>query len=135
MQCTDCHNPHGTAAPGWQMSGRTRLVEAGLGNEEPCLKCHVDKRGPFTYEHAAVRVEGCGACHRPHGSQNARLLTRPAVFTLCLECHNGAGTFGRQGDGVMSTPAFHNLADPRYRNCVTCHARIHGSNASQRFLR
>jgi ferredoxin len=27
------------------------------------------------------------------------------------------------------------MADPRYRNCTTCHVRIHGSNADRTFLR
>jgi DmsE family decaheme c-type cytochrome len=135
MNCTDCHNPHGAQAPNWAMGARPRMVDAALGNEEPCLKCHVDKRGPFAYEHPATRVDGCGACHTPHGSAHARLLKRPAVFTLCLECHNGLANFGSQGDGVRSTPPNHNMADPRFRNCTVCHARIHGSNASEKFLR
>lgn len=135
MNCTDCHNPHGSSAPTWRMGARPRMVETALDNEESCLKCHTDKRGPFAFEHPAVRVDGCESCHQPHGSMNARLLKRPAVFTLCLECHNGAGSFGRQGDGVNLTPSFHNMADPRYRNCTTCHVRIHGSNADARFLR
>lgn len=135
MNCTDCHNPHGAAAPAWGMGARPRMVDAGLGNEEPCMKCHNDKRGPYVYEHAAVRVDGCLSCHVPHGTANARMLKRPAVFTVCLECHNGAGSFGRQGDGVKLTPSTHNMADPRFRNCVTCHVRIHGSNADARFLR
>lgn len=135
MGCSDCHNPHGGQAPNWRMGARPRMMEHALGNEEPCLKCHVDKRGPFAFEHAAVRVDGCESCHSPHGSANARLLKRPAVFTLCLECHNGAANFGRQADGVALTPRFHNMADPRYRNCTTCHVRIHGSNGDARFLR
>ncbi|MBI5283213.1 MAG: DmsE family decaheme c-type cytochrome [Candidatus Solibacter usitatus] len=135
MKCSDCHNPHGAAAPVWGMGARPRMTAAALANEEPCLKCHNDKRGPFVYEHAAVRVDGCLGCHVPHGTANARLLKRPAVFTLCLECHNGAGGFGRQANGVKLTPNTHNMADPRFRNCVTCHARIHGSNADTRFLR
>lgn len=135
MSCTDCHNPHGTFAPTWRMAGRPRMVAQALQNEEPCLGCHVAQRGPFVFEHAAVRVDGCGACHAPHGSPNPRLLARPAVFTQCLECHNGAGSFGRQGDGVQLTPPSHNMADPRFRNCVTCHVRIHGSNTSRLFLR
>jgi DmsE family decaheme c-type cytochrome len=135
MNCTDCHNPHGAQAPNWAMGARPRMVDASLGNEEPCLKCHTDKRGPFAYEHPATRVDGCGACHTPHGSAHARLLKRPAVFTLCLECHNGLGDFGPQGDGVRRTPATHNMADLRFRNCTVCHVRIHGSNASEKFLR
>ena len=111
------------------------MMEHAQGNEQPCMKCHVDKRGPFAFEHAAVRVDGCESCHSPHGSANARLLKRPAVFTLCLECHNGADSFGRQADGVAMTPRFHNLGDPRYRNCTTCHVRIHGSNSDLFFLR
>ncbi|MEI9811248.1 MAG: DmsE family decaheme c-type cytochrome [Acidobacteriota bacterium] len=62
VQCTDCHNPHGTFAPTWNMAARPRMVDQAVGNEEPCLKCHTDKRGPFLYEHAAVRVEGCETC-------------------------------------------------------------------------
>lgn len=135
VQCTDCHNPHGAPAPTWTMGPRPRMVDAALGNEEPCLKCHTDKRGPFAFEHTAVRVNGCGSCHVPHGSAHARMLKRPAVFTLCLECHNGAGDFGRTGSGIQQTPSWHNMADPQFRNCTTCHTRIHGSNSDSRFLR
>jgi DmsE family decaheme c-type cytochrome len=135
MQCTDCHNPHGTFAPTWRMSQRPALVAQALHNEEPCLKCHADKRGPFAFEHAPVRVEGCETCHQPHGSTNARLLRRPVVFTLCLECHNGAGSFGRQGDGIRVQSPSHNMLDPRYQRCTVCHVRIHGSNSDQLFLR
>ena len=81
------------------MGQRPRMVEQAVTNEEPCIKCHVDKRGPFVYEHPPVRVEGCETCHNPHGSMNAKLLRRPVVFTVCLECHNGGGT-GTRGKGV-----------------------------------
>lgn len=135
MACSDCHNPHGTAAPGWRMGVRPRMAEQALGNEEACLKCHSDKRGPFVFEHASVRVDGCETCHNPHGSANPRLLKRPAVFTLCLECHNGAGSFGRSADGIPRQSSAHNMAEPRYQNCTSCHARIHGSNADRLFLR
>ena len=135
MTCTDCHNPHGAPAPTWRMSARPRMVDQGLVNEQPCLKCHTDKRGPFLFEHAAVRVDGCEACHSPHGSTNSRLLKRPVMFTLCLECHTGQAGFGRTGEGIPTQSPSHNMADPRYRNCTTCHVRIHGSNADERFLR
>ncbi len=135
MSCTDCHNPHGSFAPSWRMASRPRMTEQALGNEEPCLKCHMEKRGPFVFEHAPVRADGCETCHYPHGSMNSRLLRRPVVFTLCLECHNGADNFGRQRNGVLAQTSTHNMADPRYQNCTTCHVRIHGSNADSFFLR
>jgi DmsE family decaheme c-type cytochrome len=134
IQCTDCHNPHGAFAPSWGMGDRPKLVKDFEG-EEPCMKCHADKRGPFAFEHASLRVDGCETCHVPHGSTNAKLLTRPVVFTVCLECHNGAGTFGRRNNGVPLQPSTHNMLDPRYQRCTTCHVRIHGSNADPTFLR
>jgi DmsE family decaheme c-type cytochrome len=135
MTCTDCHNPHGTFAPTWRLASRPRMVDQAEANEEPCLKCHIDKRGPFVFEHAPVRVDGCETCHNPHGSVNPKLLKRPTVFTLCLECHNSLGNFGLSNAGVLQPSATHNLADPRYRNCTTCHVRIHGSNADAFFFR
>lgn len=137
MNCTDCHNPHGTFAPAWKMASKPRMTDQALGNEEPCLKCHTDKRGPFVFEHGSVRVEGCETCHSPHGSTNARMLKRPVVFTVCLECHNGADNFGRRSDnhGIPLQTNIHNMADPRFQNCTTCHVRIHGSNADANFLR
>jgi len=134
MECSDCHNPHGAFPPDWGMGQQPRMVEQALGNEQPCLNCHTDKRGPFVFEHPSVFVEGCATCHNPHGSTNAKLLRRPVVFTLCLECHNGGGTGTRHG-GVDIQSARHNLLDPKFQKCTTCHVRIHGSNADQFFLR
>ncbi|HTS61494.1 MAG TPA: DmsE family decaheme c-type cytochrome [Candidatus Acidoferrales bacterium] len=135
MQCTDCHNPHGAFEATWKMAQRPRMVEQALNTEQPCLKCHVDKRGPFVFEHPGVRVEGCATCHNPHGSMNAKLLRRPVVFTICLECHNGASTFGTRNAGVDLQSSRHNLLDPKFQKCTTCHVAIHGSNADQFFLR
>jgi DmsE family decaheme c-type cytochrome len=135
MTCSDCHNPHGAFAPTWRMAARPRMAGQAPANEEPCLKCHREKAGPFMFEHPAVRVDGCETCHAPHGSPNSRLLRRPVVFTLCLECHNGADSFGTRNNGVPVQSASHNMADPRYQNCTACHVRIHGSNSDARFLR
>ena len=136
MQCSDCHNPHGAFAPTWRDGQRPRMVEQAAGtNEVACVRCHSDKRGPFVFEHVPVRVEGCEMCHNPHGSTNTRLLRRPQVFALCLECHNGAGNFGREAQGVIAQLATHNMFDPKFRNCTTCHVRIHGSNSEANFLR
>jgi len=135
IECSDCHNPHGTASPSWRMGVRPNMVHAGADGEQGCLKCHSEMRGPFAYEHPAVRVDGCETCHSPHGSTNPKMLRRPVVFTLCLECHTGSGNFGRQGDGITRQSPSHNMTDPRYQNCTTCHVRIHGSNSDRLFLR
>ena len=79
MTCVDCHNPHGSFKPG--------LMRMANANEPGCFKCHGDKRGPFTFEHAPVREEGCQSCHMPHGSANAKMLIRQEVRLVCLECH------------------------------------------------
>jgi len=135
MACTDCHNPHGAFAPTWRMGDQPRMVEQTTGNQEPCLRCHSDKRGPFAFEHPPVRVEGCAVCHYPHGSTNAKLLRRPVVFTLCLQCHNGADSFGTRNNGITLLSQSHNMLDPRYQRCTQCHVRIHGSNSDLFFLR
>ena len=134
MQCTDCHNPHGAFTATDGMGVHPTMVERASGSNPPCLKCHVDKRGPFVFEHPGVRVDGCQTCHNPHGSMNAKLLKRPVVFTICLECHNGGGT-GTRNQGVDIQTARHNLLDPKFQKCTTCHVRIHGSNSDQYFLR
>jgi DmsE family decaheme c-type cytochrome len=135
MQCSDCHNPHGSFDATWKMGQKPRMMEQALNAESPCLKCHMDKRGPFVYEHPPVRVEGCETCHNPHGSMNAKLLRRPVVFTVCLECHNGASDFGTRNLGVDLQSSKHNMLDPKFQKCTTCHVAIHGSNADAYFLR
>jgi DmsE family decaheme c-type cytochrome len=135
MECTDCHNPHGAFNPTWRMGQRPRMVSQAPTNEEACMKCHIDKRGPFLYEHPMIQVEGCETCHFPHGATNDRLLRRPVVFTVCLECHNGAGNFGTRNNGIPTQSPSHNMFDPRYRQCTACHVFIHGSQADPLFRR
>lgn len=61
VKCTDCHTPHGTLT-------RTSLRKWSKFNDDVCFECHSEKRGPWVLEHLAVKVEGCMACHEPHGS-------------------------------------------------------------------
>lgn len=120
MSCVDCHNPHGT-------------VRVAI-NEPVCFRCHGEKRGPFSFEHAPVRMEGCGSCHEPHGSVNPRLLTRHEVRLVCLECHaNLPGPNATSAALGVVPPSFHDLRSPRYQNCTVCHQSVHGSY-TDRFL-
>jgi len=91
-----------------------------------CTKCHTDVRGPFVYEHAPVKAEGCLACHSPHGSQNARMLNMPSINGLCNQCHNAVASGAIHGQGQGSSDSV---------PCTSCHTYIHGSNFNVAFLR
>lgn len=131
MSCVDCHNPHGSV--------RNSLVRTFAANEQACFRCHADQRGPFTFEHAPVRFEGCGSCHEPHGSVNPKMLTHQEVRFVCLNCHSAlpaAAAAARPGSPVgVVPPAFHDLRLPQYRNCATCHQKVHGSFVDRNLLR
>lgn len=129
MSCADCHNPHGSAVP-----QNMRLVQA---NEPGCFKCHGNLRGPFVFEHAPVQLQQCSACHEPHGSANPRMLTRPKVMFVCLECHANLPGPTAPTNGTLGTvpPAFHDIRQPRFQNCTLCHQMIHGSYVNPELLR
>lgn len=121
VKCTDCHNQHGGFLS-------RQLRATSTGQDVVCYKCHTDKQGPFVYQHHAL-VEGCVACHTPHGSSNARLLKRSQVNLMCLECHS----FTVEPNGP-ATPTFHNQAQ-KYQACTMCHTQIHGSNFDKDFFK
>ena len=137
MSCSDCHNAHGGGTAVAGMGQSSKMLNRSHTNEQPCMKCHVDKRGPFVFSHQAGEVDGCTSCHKPHGSTTAKLITRPTVTMLCQECHTGSGPFGARNNRGITTPdhATHSMVDPRYQRCTGCHVAIHGSNVHFRFLR
>ena len=118
VKCSDCHDVHGTFG--------NNNVKSTADQNAICTKCHTETRGPFVYEHAAVKAEGCMGCHTPHGSQNARLLNMPTINTLCNQCHSRVANATVHGMGAGSDE----LAP-----CTSCHTYIHGSNINQAFLR
>ncbi len=128
MSCVDCHNPHATF--------QVDAMRTSFGNEPGCLQCHSDKRGPFVFEHAPMRLEGCGACHEPHGSANPRMLVRNQVLTVCLECHANVSMPAGQNTKIGGVPpAFHDLRTSRFQNCTVCHVKVHGSYVDRELLR
>lgn len=120
VKCTDCHNQHGGFL--------TKQLRATAAQDTVCFKCHADKAGPFVYEHHAIKIEGCVACHLPHGSGNARLLRRSQINLLCLECHTLAG------GGLPPIGPNHDQSQ-KYQACTMCHSQIHGSNTSPVFFK
>lgn len=112
MTCTSCHNPHGTVTP-------ALLREPSLN--DTCYRCHAEKRGPFLWPHAPV-VESCANCHEPHGSNHENML-KMVKPRLCQTCHIESRH--------PTSPYNRDTASFRFvlgRQCVTCHAKIHGSN-------
>lgn len=122
VNCSDCHNPHGTVAD--------KLLSANSINEK-CYECHAEKRGPFLWEHAPAVTENCLTCHTPHGSSHDKLLVVKRPF-LCQRCHSNSRHPGtlyalrpeQAGQSVYT--ALNNRVF--YRACSNCHSQIHGSN-------
>ena len=112
MDCTSCHDPHGTA---------TEKLLVGNSVNETCFSCHTEKRGPFLWEHAPV-VESCANCHDPHGSSNSKQLVVPRP-RLCQRCHDESRHPTRP---YRDDPSFSRFIEGR--QCSNCHFNIHGSN-------
>jgi DmsE family decaheme c-type cytochrome len=118
VKCSDCHDTHGTFG--------NNQVRSTADQNMICTKCHTETRGPFVFEHVAVKAEGCLGCHTPHGSQNARLLVVPNVNQLCNQCHSpvSAGTVHGMNAGSAEV-----------QSCIGCHTMIHGSNINPALIR
>ena len=123
MQCTSCHNPHGTQAP--------RLIAANSINDR-CTECHAEKRGPFLFEHPPVR-ENCMNCHDPHGSSHEKLLVMEKPL-LCQRCHSNmvhpSVPYALSNEQKAAGVTVYQLQPQNmYRSCTNCHVNIHGSNS------
>jgi DmsE family decaheme c-type cytochrome len=116
MNCTSCHNPHGTFAP--------KLVKGNTTNDL-CYSCHAEKRGPHLFEHQPV-TEDCANCHNSHGSNFPRLLKAPEI-RLCRGCHVNFHSLSFNGGRRLAPQAVG-------RACSDCHFSIHGSNHPKGFF-
>jgi predicted CXXCH cytochrome family protein len=121
MSCSDCHTPHEGDAV---MGGGTQIEK----QNDLCVSCHPSQRGPFVFEHEAMR-EGCVSCHDPHGSVNQKMLSE-RDSTLCLKCHAqeqlpaATTTYligGRDHASFLTRGTCFNAG---------CHEAVHGSNVS-----
>jgi DmsE family decaheme c-type cytochrome len=119
IQCTDCHNQHGTGGV-WESNHQVRQVRTSAAGDVVCFGCHTDKQGPFVFEHASVRTAGCATCHIPHGGANPHMLKFSNVNLLCLQCHTASiSAHGPTMDAQNST---------QQQACTLCHTQVHGSN-------
>jgi DmsE family decaheme c-type cytochrome len=125
VNCTDCHNPHGTVGP--------KQIRTSSTQNAVCFTCHTDKQGPFVFEHEPVKVEGCTSCHLPHGGPNIHMLRVSNVNLLCLQCHTNSVAGGKTGN-APGTPSFHSQ-QTFFKSCTLCHNQIHGSNFDPTFFK
>ena len=130
MSCSDCHNPHvGMAIKGGGTNMQQSIKGGGtefLGQNDTCFQCHSAQRGPFVYEHEAVR-QGCVVCHSPHGSVNQRLLNTRNQ-TLCLKCHLQQQT--EPGHIFIGDTDHSNFLPQGTCWSAGCHEEPHGSNVT-----
>lgn len=136
IKCTDCHNQHGSEGV-WESDHLVRQLRTSDSGSFPCFKCHKDKQGPFVFEHASVKVEGCAACHIPHGGANVHMLRYSNIDLQCLQCHTAAH-FGRSQAGTAPATGFPVMTaqeSTQQQGCTLCHTQIHGSNFSTLFFR
>lgn len=138
MSCSDCHDVHQGGA----------VVGAGFDIEKKnsaCTKCHTEQKGPFVYEHGAMR-EGCTSCHNPHGTVNQKMLVA-RDGNLCLRCHLGAPQSITVGTntGVTTGQIVANVAQGGHSRssafqangtcwAAGCHEKPHGSNVNYHFV-
>jgi predicted CXXCH cytochrome family protein len=118
LGCTGCHSPHKGSI---MVGGGTSM----LSENQSCFRCHPAQRGPFVFEHEALR-EGCTICHTPHGSINAKML-KVRDANLCLKCHFQNVSGGR----ILIGGSDHTLR-LQQGTCWTagCHEAVHGSRVS-----
>ncbi len=112
MGCVDCHSAHAEEVKPWSATTMNGVNQA-------CFKCHKDQRGPFVWEHEALR-EGCVTCHKVHGSVNDKMLVA-RDSNLCLRCHAQVNfpVIGKSSHAgrLFQGPCF----------SAGCHTAVHGS--------
>jgi len=86
MNCSQCHDPHGSENAGLLVDKQKDL----------CLGCHTDV--PQTHAHPfsapakdprTGRDLSCTSCHDPHSSDQPQLLKGDKKRELCVQCHLG----------------------------------------------
>jgi predicted CXXCH cytochrome family protein len=121
VNCGDCHDPHkGPMIKGGDLSLASQ--------NETCFECHTAQRGPFVFEHEALR-DGCTTCHSPHGSVNPKML-KVRNANLCIQCH----AQDQVTEGQIMIGGRDHAGSMNRGTCWSagCHEAVHGSNSSER---
>jgi len=116
VQCSDCHNPHGTISESMLLAETPNLL---------CFTCHADKRGPFIWVHPPAE-ENCLICHTPHGSNHESLMAE-RLNVLCQDCHDDRSHHGAAYDATSGFGGANQSNRFVARACIECHHTMHGS--------
>ena len=119
IKCSDCHDLHAAT--------EKKSLKRAANEAQNCLKCHKDLAGPFEFDHAPLKAEGCTICHMAHGGENPKLLRRKTVNELCGECH--APAVNIKGKVIQG-----HILNVKSAACTSCHVDIHGSHLSEAFF-
>lgn len=146
--CVNCHNPHLSQADHLLISEES----------DTCLKCHDESIKIGQYElarigqllaanprhHGPLQSKECAGCHKPHGSNNFRLLTNEypkdfyapyfdSSYELCFRCHESklakderTTTATEFRDGDRNLHFVHVNRASHGRTCRSCH-EVHAS--------
>jgi predicted CXXCH cytochrome family protein len=116
LQCTSCHEPHGTA-------NRAFLV-VPADDDQLCRACHhlrdfdVSAHGNRV---SATTDLGCAACHRPHDAWPGTPLLTAREPDLCLPCHQVQGTRWTTSSSRHGGRAIPGMRQGVAITCSTCH--------------
>jgi DmsE family decaheme c-type cytochrome len=106
--CSDCHTIHSVKDP---MSDKAMQIQQ-------CGQCHTSTKLALqsAFSHPLREGQmGCNDCHRPHDSDNEKLLLGETINETCYQCHaEKRGPFLWEHEPVSD-------------NCTNCHS-AHGSN-------
>lgn len=116
--CAACHRPANT--------GVALTIPARLNAHQICYECHSPRK-------QASNLSSCGSCHKPGrysptpmsarsfrvGFSHADHSSRQRL--TCDNCHTVLGRGLPQARQVRSTAPLLHQANPRGRNCLTCH--------------
>ncbi len=103
--CVDCHDPHESARR-FQLRGEDGPISS------LCFQCHDDDMFSKEHRHGPAGSGDCIACHRPHASDNQKLLIAPQEKgELCFRCHQD-----RKEEFTMKQ-----IHPPVAEDCGNCH--------------
>ncbi len=99
--CTFCHTPHSSNNPklikemGSDSKSTAPLSVRDVSFTQVCAQCHRDKGEARSVRHMPFAQGKCLLCHKPHGSDFNKLLTKPSSV-LCRDCHDQLPLAGKK---------------------------------------